>query len=465
MRRSTGSGVFHSAARRSPAWPAWLAGSVLVLLTAPTRAEDDGSPRAPLSSYLRVVEDANQRVALEVATRRFVPADGRGPEVALVAVAHLGEAAFYEKLQDRLDGFDVVLYESVLPAGAAGAEGESDETRIDSTRAAMSFVASLVELYRRQHGAYPADLQALTAYVADLDQRLAGWNEAASRDAWSRPIQYAVQAPAPEQESLEQPAGEGRFTLISLGADGELGGIGVAGDLIVTSDDRIEPFQRASEDNLQAQLAQALDLAFQLEAIDYQQPNWRCSDLAMDQLNRALRARGIDFIGFSSTLAGSSMPAQVIKMILRFTRWADAFLGGAIADTLKVAMIEMLGDDVIMQQSLEQMGEGFSEVIVDLRNSKTIEDLRQIIKEEPEIGSVAIFYGAAHMPDFEQQLAEKLGYRPLLASATDPTISAAPEWLKAIEVDLTSSAISASELQQMRVMIRRALKQQFPRRR
>ncbi len=141
------------------------------------------------------------------------------------------------------------------------------------------------------------------------------------------------------------------------------------------------------------------------------------------------------------------MPARFLKFALRLLRVADAVLEGRLSDTLKVVMIDILGDEAIMEQSLDQLGPAFREVIVDRRNQVAIDDLAAIIEKEPEVESVAIIYGAAHLPDLAEQLAGQLGYQP-----------DGERWLTAIEVDLVNSAVSVAELNRMRQMMRLLMK-------
>ena len=61
--------------------------------------------------------------------------------------------------------------------------------------------------------------------------------------------------------------------------------------------------------------------------------------------------------------------------------------------------------------------------------------------------AVAIFYGAAHMPDLEERLTV-MGYVPWKEREA--------RWFRAIEVDMAQSAVSPAELKQMRRMIRGA---------
>jgi hypothetical protein len=136
-------------------------------------------------------------------------------------------------------------------------------------------------------------------------------------------------------------------------------------------------------------------------------------------------------------------------MMLGLMRFADSLMDGAIADTFKVVMIEMLGDEQFIEKGLGQLGQGFTEVIVEQRNQVAVDDLKTIIEREPEVKSVAILYGAAHMDDLGRRLVEQLGYEPRES-----------HWLKAIEVDLEESVVSARDIHQVRRMMKQVMQAQ-----
>ena len=77
-----------------------------------------------------------------------------------------------------------------------------------------------------------------------------------------------------------------------------------------------------------------------------------------------------------------------------------------------------------------------------------IDDVKSIVKGEPQVGSIGILYGAAHMPDLAERLASQLGYRP-----------AGEQWITAFEVDVARSAVSEQQLQSIRRMVRMRLRQ------
>jgi len=391
---------------------------------------------APSGPYMRSVEDPGRTVALEVASRTFVPADADGPTVVLVSVAHIAERELYGQLQAVLDANDIVLYESVMPAGARGAGGSTDTQRAGSTLAVMKFTAGALYQFKNREQRYAADLSELAEFAGRRDPRLAQWLASARTDGWGRRIAYEV--------------GEGGrvFVLTSLGADHAVGGAGVDADIQVTSETKVNAeFQDDDQDNIQAELAKALGLAFQLDGIDYDRPHFRCSDMSMDQLQRAMKAEGLDMAPLEGTLGGSSLPGRIAVFFLRLMRTVDFFFDGVIADGMKVVLIELFSDNAFMEQSFRQFGDGFERVLIDQRNQIVIDDLSVILERERDVRSVAIFYGAAHMPDMAERLTDQLGYRP-----------DAEQWFTAFEVDLDDSAMTPAQLQSLRRMIRQQLR-------
>lgn len=264
---------------------------------------------------------------------------------------------------------------------------------------------------------------------------LSEWTALASIDAWGTAVLYARDT-------------DGGYSIRSLGADGKEGGEGANADLIVTGKDGVAALASSKDDGLQAQLAKALNLDFQLEAMDYGRPHYRCSDMTMDQMNRAMKERGVDFMEFGGTLAGTSLPARMVNLLLQAIRLFDAMADGMMSDMVKVVMIEVLGNESITEGALnQQFGRGFGEVIVGERNQVVMDDLAELLKNEPDVRSVAIFYGAAHMKDFEERLAKQLGYAPTTV-----------EWISAIEVDLANSAVDPAQLASIRRMMKSQLR-------
>ncbi len=413
----------------------------LTIATAAGQETQPQTPKADDSSdgYLRAVEEPGGLVTLEVAARTFEPIDGIGPKISLVGVSHIGESELYTGLQALLNKHEVVLYESVMPAGGDGPSGSDDKLRHESTSNAMQFVAKAIARHHTVKGRYPTDKAELLEFARSNDPRLEDWLAKATIDAWGKSLTYA------------SPGDQQTFSLASLGADGKEGGEGSNADIKLDQASLPEAAElQGEEDNLQASLAKALGLEYQLVAIDYGQENWRCSDMTIDQLDRALKEEGADFSPLEGALAGTSWQGKLAGFALKMVQTLDVWFEGAISDIIKIVLIDMFADESVIEQGLKQFGQGFEEVIVRQRNQVVIDELLELRENEPEVKSIAVFYGAAHMPDMEERLYSQLGYKYV-----------SQEWTTAIQVDLSKSALPPAQVRYMRRSFKQQMKRQF----
>lgn len=380
--------------------------------------------------FLRIVEEPATRVSLEIATVDMVPAgEQQGPRIGLVGVAHIGDADFYTAVQNVLDAYEIVLFEAVQPLDARrNGDGPDDLDR--QTRGRMRFIAAALEAYKQEHENYPASLEQMRAFVGATAPIMSNWLSRAAVDPWGAPLEY------------ERAEDKQSYTLISDG-----------GETTIHFEEQADTTALDLEqDNLQQQLADALSLEFQLRALRYDAPNWRPSDMSVNELNAALARHDVDFSIVGGTLAGTSFPARLVSGLLRLVAVFDAMAQGAVSDMMKVMMIEMLGNESVLEMGMTQLGEGFATVIVDERNQVVVDDLKAILRDEPEVTSIAVLYGAAHMHDFVERLQEQMGY-----------VAEETRWLPAISVDLTTSQMDPMQVRRMRMMVQRIMQQQMAR--
>lgn len=90
-----------------------LGALVLPQVDCHTLARAADSP--PPQSYTRITNPDTNTVQLQIALRKFVPAQNGGPAIWLAGVMHIGEPEYYHALQHFLDGQTVVLYEGINP--------------------------------------------------------------------------------------------------------------------------------------------------------------------------------------------------------------------------------------------------------------------------------------------------------------------------------------------------------------
>lgn len=120
------------------------AASLALLLASQSLARPAGDSQ----SYIRVQRDARGNpLALETAIVRFVPQgnDRSGLQVDLVGAIHVGEKSYYEALNKRFDGYDVVLYELVAPDGTHIPKGGGAKDR-NALSAIQNSITELLDL-------------------------------------------------------------------------------------------------------------------------------------------------------------------------------------------------------------------------------------------------------------------------------------------------------------------------------
>jgi len=85
---------------------------ILIALAFPAdlRADDGSAISRPAPDYMRYAEDARS-ARLEVAIKSFTMPSGQ--QVDLIGVVHIADDAYYQKLNQRFDRYDAVLFELV----------------------------------------------------------------------------------------------------------------------------------------------------------------------------------------------------------------------------------------------------------------------------------------------------------------------------------------------------------------
>jgi hypothetical protein len=216
-------------------------------------------------------------------------------------------------------------------------------------------------------------------------------------------------------------------------------------------------FRHESPDDggIQNTLAGSLSLAFQLNAIDYDRPNFRNSDLTLAKLEQLFAGESAakqeragatsaganeEFNELLGIMDGSSMLGALLHAGVKF-------LGSTprLRAMTRLMLIETLGE---LKSDLSQMKGAPPElqkllaVIIQERNKVVIDDLRTQITAAAPPASIAVFYGAGHMADFEKRLVDDLHYCP-----------AGEVWLRAIAVNPRGAGLADSEVATMRSFI------------
>jgi hypothetical protein len=210
--------------------------------------------------------------------------------------------------------------------------------------------------------------------------------------------------------------------------------------------------------SLQTTMAESLGLVFQLEAIDYNRPTFRNSDLSIQELREIFAGAGQgtqkdgaseSFESLLSLMEGGSFFDSILQTGLRLLGTSRKFQ--ALSKLALMDAIDEIGGDPGRVAGLPAEFKELLEVLIEKRNQRVITDLKLDLAEAGKGDSISIFFGTGHMPDMERRLREQLHYWP------DGQI-----WLTAFEVDLAGAGVSAKEREFIHDLVRRGLDQFKP---
>ena len=160
-------------------------------------------------------------------------------------------------------------------------------------------------------------------------------------------------------------------------------------------------------------LTRLLGLSFQLEEIDYSAPNFVHADLSPKEFDAAMRKRGESWWSMFTKLMQEGMArAEQGKSTGGDVSIGEVFgllFGSEQGRQVKLRrlMAEQFTDMEVLTATFG--GEEGSTLITD-RNAAALTVLRREIAAGRR--RIAIFYGAAHMDDFDQRLQEDFGLQP-----------------------------------------------------
>lgn len=160
--------------------------------------------------------------------------------------------------------------------------------------------------------------------------------------------------------------------------------------------------------SVQSGVGRLLNLEFQLDHIDYTQANMVHADMSPNQFAKSMKDRGESFFAMFMRAAGYGIARQsdgaqddVLAAIVLALFSKDRALA------LKRLMAEQFGDMEGTQSALD--GPKGSTMIAQ-RNKVALEGLRRQIAAGKK--KIAVFYGAAHLPDMQKRLRNDFGLIP-----------------------------------------------------
>jgi hypothetical protein len=188
-------------------------------------------------------------------------------------------------------------------------------------------------------------------------------------------------------------------------------------ELVAPEGQSLEGLGQRKSNHPVAQIQQALPdmlkLEFQLKEIDYTPKNFVHADLSPDEMAKAMKARGetglsvvfkVMFDIFNESSRQSAARAQ------KGDDFPELQLLAALFDSNRpLALKRLMADQMEMLGTGSGLGPTLDVMLVQDRNDAAM----RVLSREIEKGTrkIAVFYGAAHMPDFDRRLTEKLNLK------------------------------------------------------
>ena len=161
---------------------------------------------------------------------------------------------------------------------------------------------------------------------------------------------------------------------------------------------------------IQGTMQNMLGLHSQLEHIDYSKKNFVHADLSPTQIKRKLEDRGETPWTFAFKAFGELMQNQNSPAAESLSQDIQSFdqLFSMMSDSTKLK--RMLAKQFTAGGAMEMgLGKSLNQLLIDDRNEAAMRVLREEVRDGKT--RLALFYGAAHMPDFEKRLTSELGLR------------------------------------------------------
>jgi hypothetical protein len=155
--------------------------------------------------------------------------------------------------------------------------------------------------------------------------------------------------------------------------------------------------------DIQKTMGEMLGLTFQKDGIDYTHQNLVHADMNMDELKQAMGGGSISPLG---QIMSEDQLKQMAPLLKMFAGFGKMLMAGnpQMRDQLKHQMAGQMAN----QDMSAGMGQQMTQAILYDRNRVCFEVLSRQLESQTS-GTIAIFYGAAHMPDMEKKLGE-LGF-------------------------------------------------------
>ena len=203
-----------------------------------------------------------------------------------------------------------------------------------------------------------------------------------------------------------------------------------------------ETFDKAQHRSAYGRLASSLGLAMQTAEIDYRRPNFRRSDLTIQQMYALLEqemASGTDEGGAAQAHASMGKLKRVLSgrsFVMNGALWLVGANRG-LQSRMRLAIVA-LGVKADDDEGALKESPRLQKLIQDDRNEQVMRDLEAALRESRPRRRIALFYGSAHHTDLEKRL-RRLGYQPAGPVEWETAVTSRPhaEGIRRQEVEET----------------------------
>jgi hypothetical protein len=166
---------------------------------------------------------------------------------------------------------------------------------------------------------------------------------------------------------------------------------------------------------MQNGMKEMLNLSYQLDEITYDAANFVHADMTSGMLRKSMEERDESlYVYFWRAFFAAMDDYARDPLGLRDLQVVSGAIGSGREDALKIALAH---DLVSTSFSPDVFGGEHGSALIEARNEHAIE----VLKEQVGAGNrhLGIFYGAAHMPDFERRLVDELGLEKIAVEWVD----------------------------------------------
>lgn len=177
----------------------------------------------------------------------------------------------------------------------------------------------------------------------------------------------------------------------------------------VNRDDSASEIGFSMVSTFQHWMKNALGLSFQLEQVDYSRPNLVHADMTTTEFRTSMSDRGESLFSTFMKMWRASIRQSMAKPITgnEFDIFKVFF-----SSNRELAMKQVMANEFINMELLDTaLSEGDGSTLLTERNKKALQVLRSEIANGKQ--KIAIFYGAAHMPDMGQRLINEFDLLPV----------------------------------------------------